>query len=223
MPVLVFDGETIRPLGGGAVWARWSGANLLAGEVRSEGDARLALWSGWYGDAGDPPSHDGTSSAPDPRTWSPAGWSAMQRGLTTLAAQHAPGLLVRTHHAHVVSDAPSCLRMLRASERERERIQLLVDVGAMIAPSMWSAAEDHAARILGALAAEDGVAAVVASAPGKGLPGPLGARPLAGETMARLIERLVPPRVPLVFIGAGPQGTEVGPQLALLAGLPHVS
>lgn len=208
MPALVLDGGEIRPMGGGPVWARWSGVNILGGEpVPRGGDAALALWSGWVED------EDGQR---DPRTWGAAGWEALGRRLDALVAEHAGEILVRTHHAHAVSDVPSSLRLLRAREG-RPGVRLIVDVGAMIAPSMLSAAEDHAARILESLAGVEGVAAVVASSPREGgEPGPLGGGALAGEIIARLIRRLVPPRVPLILLGPDGGG-------GLLAGLPHVS
>lgn len=215
MPVMVLEGDAIRPLGGGAVWAQWTDVNILAGEPVAAGSGvARAVWSGWLVDE---------EGQRDPRTWGAAGWEALLRRLEMLVAEGAGEILVRTHHAHAVSDVPSSQRLLRAWEGRPGRVRLIVDVGAMIAPSMLDAAEDHVARVLESLAGAEGVAAVVASSVlAEGGPAPLDRGAVGGEVIARLIGRLVPPRVPLILLGNGAAGT-ADQGLGLLAGLPHVS
>ena len=58
-------------------------------------------------------------------------------------------LLIRPHVAHTVADIPACRRIL--SEERAERIGLLLEPCAMLAPSMLADAPDHLRRILEAL------------------------------------------------------------------------
>lgn len=221
MAVLVLNHGAITPLGGGEAWAVWREGNPLGArtvEVAKQG--RTAMWSGWL------EWEEEGESGVDPRTWGAAGWVALERVMGEWAAGAGAEVCVRTHHAHVLSDVPSCLRF--AQRWEQSGVKLIVDVGAMIAPSMLAAAADHAARVLEALGSHPAVAAVVVSLPGaEGEPAPLhapeggagvwGEKGAAGE-LVELIGRHVPPERPLVLLGG-----EVERQVRLLAGVPHLS
>src|SRR5262249_8001826 len=103
----------------------------------------------------------------DPRTWGPRGWLAMEEALRRYLEQPGPRLVLRPSYTDVISDAPSWLRFL-SQRREwagdgEERLGVMLDPVAMLAPSMVKNAEDHVARLLELVGSHAGVDAVAAS------------------------------------------------------------
>ncbi len=95
-----------------------------------------------------------------PLIWSPASWAKFEVGLRHVAAMAGERrVLVRPHARHVVSDLPSCLRVLERTSVENARV--LLDPAAMLTEDMQKNAEDHVTRILEGLGGHPGVEAVV--------------------------------------------------------------
>lgn len=86
--------------------------------------------------------------APDPRTWGPSGWAALDSRLAALAAP----LIIRTHARHVVSDTPGIVHLLRA--HPPPHVNVLVDPVSMLTPEMLKSghAADHLRRTFEAIA-----------------------------------------------------------------------
>lgn len=137
------------------VWAAvWPG-NLVHAvpEPREFAEApRWVLWSG--------------TPAPglfdeSPFIWGLPAWEKFEAALRAVAMlAGARKVLVRPHARHVMSDMPSCLRVLERTSVENARV--LLDPAAMLTDDMRSAgAEDHVTRILEGLAGHPGVEAVV--------------------------------------------------------------
>lgn len=152
MKLHVLRGGRIVPLAGGDVAATIVDGNPL-------GDPKWALpptvpsglvvmSSGWI------PESDGAGAGTSGlATWGPIGRAAFESLCDRLAAELAPRkatVLFRSHARHVLSDAPSCIKFLQ--RRAGEPFGLLLDPVAMLARGMLPRAEEHLARILGALA-----------------------------------------------------------------------
>jgi hypothetical protein len=90
-------------------WAFWSAASVLSfkPEASPAPDPALPilLWSGSLAEL-----IGGNLFDDDPHTWGPKGWSAIEHACTRLS----PGrqLILRPHHRQVISDIPSCKRLL---------------------------------------------------------------------------------------------------------------
>jgi hypothetical protein len=173
MHVLVEDHagriQSLRPTGpadragSGAAWGVSLDRSVLEmeGALTEATPPRVVVRSGFIPDEDRP-------GEPDPRTWGPAGWSALDRGLRACLTSPGPRLLIRPAATDVVSDAPSCLRYLqRRGEWGGDgtgdavaRLGLLLDPVAMLAPSMHASAEDHVARIMQLVVPVAGVDAV---------------------------------------------------------------
>jgi hypothetical protein len=150
---------------GGVSWGHAAPFTLLDGEpdggTRAPSE-RCVIRAGFIPD-------DDYPQRPDPRTWGPRGWEALEASIRACLRRQGPRLLVRTAHTDVLSDAPSCIRFLDRREEWGggssgvDRLGILLDPAAMIAPSMIATAEDHIARILEIVAALPGVDGVVAA------------------------------------------------------------
>ncbi len=219
---LAGDGA-IRELAASAAsppWARWFAGNPFESEPSAGAGARLALWSGsmasWDADP------DGLA-APDPRTWSAAGWERLEEACRALAAaaKDASEVLFRTHASHILSDVPSCLRFLRQVEQWGGRGGLLLDPAAMLTASMLPAAPDHLERVFANLGPHPATAAVVLSnvtSPDPEDPmrplrtAPLHRGLLDPVLLVTLLRRHVPRETPVVLLDE-----EIGAQTPLLA------
>ena len=200
-------------------WATWFAGNLFESEPPAGVRGRLALWSGSMASWDEDP--DGLA-APDPRTWSAAGWERFERvwrGLVS-AAQDASEVLFRTHASHILSDVPSCRRFLGAvgewedgkARANTPRVRLLLDPAAMLASSMLPAAPDHLERIFADLGPHPATAAVVlahVAHPDLEDPGrplrlvPLHRGLLDPALLVALLRRHVPPETPVVLLDDG--------------------
>lgn len=80
------------------------------------------------------------------QTWGPAGAAMLEARATAWRADAASGgvrVMVRPHHADVLSDIQRCLAFARA---ERGALLLAMDPVALLAPSMLDKAEEHLRR-----------------------------------------------------------------------------
>jgi hypothetical protein len=171
-------------------------------------------WSGSFAELDDPADHEPDDHAPwsdggggalfsrDPRTWSPRAWAALTAALATVPA--SPGLILRPHARHVVSDEMSIRRALDACPS----LRILLDPTSMLESTMLEprALDDHYRRFfeLAAALPESRVIAVVFS----GVRPPLApdAPPVQTSAAAGLVPlarltdlaRAVPPAIPLV-------------------------
>lgn len=155
------NGQDVVDARGGVVIAHWdvnplmfSATELRLGETDHRGESPRSLpdhslvwcWSGWRG--GGPLDENDES----PPMLGGASWEALDvfcRGVAPELRERGSRLLVRTHHRHVLSDVPSCLRFLREREaaRESDVFGLMLDGASMLAPSMRRDARDHLRRI----------------------------------------------------------------------------
>lgn len=94
------------------------------------------------------------------QTWGPAG-AAMLEALATgwrTSVANGTRVMVRPHHADVLSDIQRCLAFARA---ERSGLLLAMDPVAILAPSMLDRAEEHLRRSVDATRECPGLGAVV--------------------------------------------------------------
>jgi hypothetical protein len=140
----------------GHAWAGVWGGNLLRGPARASELVEAPRWVVWSGTpaVGLFDEH--------PLAWAAPAWDALGRALEELAtlAGAARRVLVRPHARHVVSDIPSCLRLV-----ERLAVPVvgvILDPASMLTPGMLPARQDHVLRILEALGAHPRVDAVIA-------------------------------------------------------------
>lgn len=127
----VFDPE--KP---GVSYAEISGANL-AREPVPPSSRRLVCWSGWVGES---------AFDRDFRTWMKPAWDALERACEAFAGTE---LCLLPHPRHILSDAQSCLSLLRRFEGRP--VRLVLDAAGLLTGSMLGAAEDHLARVFDAL------------------------------------------------------------------------
>lgn len=140
----------------GKVWAAVWGGNLVAGELPGAGelDAQVPRWVVWSGTPAEGLFDE------SPFIWGMPAWGKFEAGLRRVAAMAAgKKVLVRPHARHVMSDLPSCLRVLGRTSVENARV--LLDPGAMLTDDMKKNAEDHVTRILEGMCGHPGVEAVV--------------------------------------------------------------
>lgn len=83
------------------------------------------------------------------QTWGPAGAAMFESRCREWRERVASGerILVRPHHADVLSDVQRCLTFARS---ERGGLLLAIDPAGLLAPSMIDRAEDHMVRFVGA-------------------------------------------------------------------------
>jgi hypothetical protein len=141
------DPRTGAPTGA-YVFARRSAISRAASDVpvfEAQG-LRPAIWSGSYAELDDEYT-DGGLWASDPRTWGPKGWQVLEeRGVQRVIPPHC---ILRPHARHVISDLPSCRRLLSSEWGKELGISLLIDPASMLAPSMLGirVVEDHLRRL----------------------------------------------------------------------------
>jgi hypothetical protein len=140
-----FTNSLIAPENPGVLYAGISGANL-AREPAPASSGRIVCWSGWVGEG---------PFDRDFRTWTKPAWEALERAC---GAFGGTGLCLLPHPRHILSDAQSCLTLLRRFEGGR--VRLVLDPAGMLTGTMLDAAEDHLARTLDSLAHHPGVAVV---------------------------------------------------------------
>jgi hypothetical protein len=140
----------------GSTWAALWHGNLVHAEVPDAGAVleapRWVVWSG-------------TPAAglfdESPLVWGSPAWAKFDEALRVVAAAAGPRtVLVRPHARHVVSDLPSCLRVLERTNIPN--LRLLLDPASMLTEDMKTSAQDHVTRILEGIAGHPGVDAVVA-------------------------------------------------------------
>jgi hypothetical protein len=160
MANLAMDGSGVVRTNDGDVWGMsWEGT-LLGRAVHGPGQdsaaSRVILRAGFIED-------EDTPGTPDPRTWGPRGWDALEAAVTAALSGTGARILVRPAATDVVSDTPSCLRFLerRASLEGGDRLGLLLDPVGMLAPSMMADAGDHLERIAAMVGGHEGVDAVL--------------------------------------------------------------
>lgn len=137
-------GGDVWELSGGvrAKWASvWRG-NVLKDDAGMEAISgrRVVVYSGWV------ESEDDAEAAR--LSWSPATWARCVEGLAALRSRcEAAGteLLIRPNARHVVSDVPTCQKLL--GEAGLEGVGILLDVAAMLTPTMMRDAADHVRRL----------------------------------------------------------------------------
>ncbi len=92
------------------------------------------------------------------RTWTPAGWRAMEAMLMRAAAsaqRRGCEVWVRSHARQVLSDPQSCLTWLRGLESAgwaQGSVRLLLDPASLLTAGMLGEAEDHVQRAVSAVA-----------------------------------------------------------------------
>jgi len=186
-----------------APWGRAAAYSLLSptpDAIPASPRQRLIVSSGFLPDE-DEPDH------PDPRTWGQRGWEALEAAVAYHLAGNGPRLLIRPAWQDVISDSPSCIRLLekRGQWGGEGRLALLLDPAAMLAPSMIPNAEDHVRRILELVAGREGVDGVVAAnvEVREGVPrrAPLHRGAIDTSRLVTLYRELVPAGVPLVLVG----------------------
>lgn len=160
MGPLMLTRDAILDPATGERWAARIFHNLLRGEV-APAPGRTVAWSGWMADDADPAQD---LFPRDYRTWTPEAWSALAAACDRLGpalTEQGGHLLLRPHARQILSDPQACLSFLK--DREGQPFRILVDPAAMLTPDMLPAAEDHLARIFGALATHPAAAAVLLS------------------------------------------------------------
>jgi len=89
------------------------------------------IWSGGLGES---------LFAASPETWLTAGWEQLSAAVPTLP----DGTLIRPHAAHVISDAPSCRRLVDLAAPHG--VGLALAPASMLTEAMWTCLEDHLER-----------------------------------------------------------------------------
>ncbi len=140
LPVATFplteEGDVIAP--DGSVFARWAGGSVLSWPV-APADTRIMLWSGTMAQGESEPPDADASFLPDPRNWGASGWSGLDSAVQKwIRAGRGSSLLVRTHAAHIVSDAPSATRFARTWADQG--VRLVYDLASMITPELAGSA-----------------------------------------------------------------------------------
>ncbi len=201
--VIPRDAGDICAAGPTPAWrATWLGQSVLSlvndsSGARSKGPQVIA-WSGSFAE-----TDGGELFDEDPRTWAAPGWSALESVCRRLAAPSGT-LLLRPHARHVVSDVPSCRKLLDAQWARDLGIGLVYDPAAMCAASMLAPGriEDHLRRMYEAIellpkGEVGGLQAIIVGVPAAdGLP----TAPIASDPLGRLILDLarshIPPGLP---------------------------
>jgi hypothetical protein len=182
-----------------ATWLDRSAIALAHDPAAVLGDHAPAIaWSGSFAEAG-----GGGLFEEDPRTWAAPGWAALEAACRKL--HRAPGsLLLRPHFRHVISDIPSCRRLLDADWARELGMGLVYDPAAMCAPSMLGSGrvEDHLRRMYETIELfpnreVGGLKAVIVGTPSaEGLPtAPYTANPLS-QFILDLAKAHIPPGLP---------------------------
>ncbi len=139
------DESDVWELSGGvrAKWANvWRG-NVLKDDAGMEANSgrRVVVYSGWV---------QGEDDAEAARlSWSPATWARCLERLAALRARcvatAGAELLIRPNARHVVSDVPTCQKLL--GEEALEGVGIVLDVAGMLTPTMMRDAADHLGRL----------------------------------------------------------------------------
>lgn len=182
------DSGEIRAQRGSGAWAWWAAASVLSfkpDDARSPNALPILAWSGSLGEL------EGDSLFDDnPRTWGPKGWLALEHASTRLLGLGLK-LILRPHHRHVISDIPSCKRLLEC-DWAAGGVRLAYDPLAMCTEAMLASPKlnDHLHRMFEASGtfAAGGLAAVV-------LPSNHAERPL----LAELLDAHVSPDIPCLL------------------------
>lgn len=127
-----------------------SAVALAASDVpwESAQGLRTVVWSGAFPQS-QTPGKDAEAALweADPRTWSSLGWSALEQALARPGC--AGRLILRPHARHVISDIPSCRKLLTDGWGMAADVQLLIDPASMLTREMavGASADDHLRRI----------------------------------------------------------------------------
>ncbi|HMN40295.1 MAG TPA: hypothetical protein PKE29_05580 [Phycisphaerales bacterium] len=192
--------------GSGGAWrATWLDRSLIGIAASDERDLldnrRSMVWSGSFAE-----SRGGGLFDEDPRTWGRAGWTELESACHRLSITNAQ-VLVRPHFRHVISDVPSCRRLLESEWARALGIGLAFDPAAMCAPSMLGPGriEDHLRRMYEAIEmlprCEDGdlagIATVIIGIPGTdGVPTRAADNESLGSFVLDLAKSHIPPGLP---------------------------
>lgn len=220
MNLHVLRGGRIVPLAGGD-----AGAVVVEGNPLGDPkwalpatipSGRVVVSSGWI-----PESDGGGAATSGLATWGPLGRAAFESLCDRLAAELAPRgatALFRPHVRHVLSDAPSSVGFLQ--RRAGGPFGLLLDPVAMLARGMLPRAEEHLARILGALAANPATWGVVLANAQPGPDGALAPAPITRGAIAPTVLAAAAATLPgttrVVLLDA-----DVDAQVALLRSAPR--
>jgi len=153
------DPGNLLRLSDGAVFARTLPDSVLVARpdlVRSG----VVLWSGTYTQL-DSPEVPNALFEPSPHNWGPRGWAALDESVKAWAdAGLGASLLIRTHAAHIISDAPSAIRFAR--QWNAAGVRVAYDPVSMVTPAMSgsSGLADLYARLVDSLEHPDLRAAV---------------------------------------------------------------
>ena len=160
---------------------------MLGGLSQAKAEVRRIAWSGSFAEI-----EGGGMFDDDPRTWGPKGWGALEE---RAAGLEGPGVLVRPHARHVVSDVPGCRRLLESSWATERGVRLCYDPASMVVPGMMGRIEDHLRRMYEAIELfpmERLGMVVVAGVDANGAACDLDACGELGRTARELAERWVP-------------------------------
>ncbi|MDP7029928.1 MAG: hypothetical protein QF733_06885 [Phycisphaerales bacterium] len=148
--------------------------------------SRADLSVQWSGGRGADPFQE------DPRTWLPGSWESLKA-----ATFNAPALL-RPHACHVVSDGLSCARLVTEGGR------LALSPASMVHASMKADADDHLIRIF-EMAGPHASLLILEDLQRDGIHGASAGRGcLPGSLLGHLINRHLPPQVPVIVAADEP-------------------
>lgn len=162
---------------------------------------RIVSWSGSLSEEGLFASH--------PPNWLRAGreaFNAFCREIAPQLTRHKRTLCFQPHSRHVLSDAPSCLNLLR--EHDGGPFEIALSPATMLEPAMVNDIEDHLRRMFEGLGSRCAILMLedvaVHEADGESWceAVPLGDGVLPGPLVRSLIESTVPAEVPVVITAA---------------------
>lgn len=140
------------------------------------------------------------------RTWGLAGAEALNlraERLRTIMREQGATVLLRPHHADILSDIQRCLAFARA---ERGGLNLAMDPVALLAPSMIAGAADHLSRFADAIVTGPAPGAIVltnlAADTGSTDPSPIHRGGISHPIMRSLAVRMASLNVPLLLLDA---------------------
>lgn len=154
-----------------------------------------------------------------PGFWGRAAWERLEAAITEVLPALADArarLLLRPRHDQTLADVPGALRLLNGPLGER--LGLILDPVAMLAPSMLASASDHFRRTFEALGARADaiVLSNIAAVPGAGgpdderlAPAPLRAGLIDPQTLLALAAEFVPETTLRVYLDGDRDGPRV--------------
>ena len=181
--------------------AAWTDRSVLGGLPEANAEIRRIAWSGSFAQI-----DGGEMFDDDPRTWGPKGWGALEE---RAAGLDGPGVLVRPHARHVVSDVPGCRRLVESDWAKARGIGLCYDPASMCGVGMMARAGDHMRRMYEAIELfEAGAIGMVVVAGLNACAEPCGLEECGelGRIVGELARASVPVDMPLVVLDRGVEG-----------------